>query len=201
MHWSVTVAEQRGYSACAAGAGAAAIGAIVGAGAGMAASGTAGAAGAAGAAGIAGSAGAAGISPVGGVSGAGMAGGAGSVGGVACAKAAPLSIKAAVKAKIFIARLLVLPRHCAGEGRTLRSRNGFSGRGAARTLYRLKPSIGVQRIARRAHRADDVGLTAFIDRFAETADVDVHRSWLDVAVMTPDTVEKTFPREHMRGMF
>ncbi len=198
MHWSVTVAEQRGYSACAAGAGEAAIGAIVGAGAGMAASGTAGAAGAAG---IAGSAGAAGISPVGGVSGAGIAGGAGSVGGVACAKAAPLSIKAAVKAKIFIARLLVLPRHCAGEGRTLRSRNGFSGRGAARTLYRLKPSIGIQRIACRSHRADDVGLAAFVDGFAQAADVYINRAWLDVAVMTPDTVEKTFPREHMRGMF
>ena len=153
------------------------------------------------ASGTAGAAGAAGISPVGGVSGAGIAGGAGSVGGVACAKAAPLSIKAAVKAKIFIARLLVLPRHCAGEGRTLRRRNGFSGRGAARTLYRLKPSVRIQRIARRAHRADDVGLAAFIDRFAETADVDVHRAWLDVAVMTPDAVEQAFPREHMRGMF
>jgi hypothetical protein len=95
-HWSVTVFEQRGYSACAVGGGAAAIGAITGAGGG---------------AGIAGSAGAAGISPVGGVSGAGIAGGAGSGGGVACAIAAPLIIRAAVKASIFIARLLALSAH------------------------------------------------------------------------------------------
>ena len=153
------------------------------------------------ASGTAGAAGAAGISPVGGVSGAGIAGGAGSVGGVACAKAAPLSIKAAVKAKIFIARLLVLPRHCAGEGRTLRSRNGFSGRGAARTLYRLKPSVRIQRIACRSHGTDDVGLAAFVDGLAQAADVHIDRAWLDVAVMTPDAVEQPFTRKHMRGMF
>jgi hypothetical protein len=56
---------------------------------------------------MAGSAGAAGISPTGGVSGAGIAGGAGSGGGVACASAALLIIRAAVKASILIKRLLV----------------------------------------------------------------------------------------------
>ena len=124
MHWSVTVFEQRGYSACGAGADTAAIGAIVGAG---------GAGGVSGAgvtaAGIAGSAGAAGISPVGGVSGAGMAGGAGSVGGVVCATTVPLSNRAAVKANDFMARLLFNPRGGAGKIRTLRRGNGFSARG------------------------------------------------------------------------
>ena len=56
----------------------------------------------------------------------------------------------------------------------------------------LKPAVGIQRVARRTNSADNVELSAFVDRFAQAADMDVNGARFDVAVVPPDAVEQTF---------
>ncbi len=58
-------------------------------------------------------------------------------------------------------------------------------------LPRSEATLGVQRIAGRPHCADDIGITAFIDRLAQPPDMDVHGPGFDIAVMAPDAVEQS----------
>src|SRR3546814_3516441 len=57
-------------------------------------------------------------------------------------------------------------------------------------------SVGIQRIAGRAHRADDVAMAAVrVDRLAQAADMHVHRAQFDVAVLPPYAVQQPLRSE------
>src|SRR6516165_4418776 len=64
-----------------------------------------------------------------------------------------------------------------------------------RALARFAEAI-VQRIAGTAHRADRINTVTTIERFAQTADVHVDSTFIDINVAAPYSVEQLFARKH-----
>ena len=56
--------------------------------------------------------------------------------------------------------------------------------------------FGIERVARRPDGADEVGLAAFVQCLAKPTNVNVDGSKVDVRVVAPNRVQKTFPRKH-----
>src|SRR5689334_18240013 len=67
-----------------------------------------------------------------------------------------------------------------------------------RASLRLGKSLGVERIARRAHRADDIGLA---QRQAQPTDMDVDGAQFDILAVRPHRVEQLLAREDPARIF
>src|SRR5205823_6154465 len=61
-------------------------------------------------------------------------------------------------------------------------------------------ALAIERIARRANRADQVGTRAGVERLAQPADMDVYRSRINLGVVAPDGFKQAFAREHTTRM-
>src|ERR1700722_19759861 len=57
----------------------------------------------------------------------------------------------------------------------------------------------VERVARGAHRAHEVFVAAFVERFAQAADMDIDGAELDLGIAAPDGIEQLLAREHTAG--
>src|SRR6185437_253102 len=55
---------------------------------------------------------------------------------------------------------------------------------------------GIERVARGAHRADDVGPVAVVERLAQPPDMHVDGAQLELGVAAPYGVEQLLAREH-----
>ena len=78
----------------------------------------------------------------------------------------------------------------------VRQRTGSAARSAHRARRKHESLVGVEGVADAAHGANDIGATAGVQGLAQTKDVNVDRSGLDVDVAPPYGVEKPLARKH-----
>lgn len=60
--------------------------------------------------------------------------------------------------------------------------------------------FGIQRIARRAHGADQIQFGLPVNRLTQTADMNIHRPWFDMDVRAPHGVQKFLTRKYPARM-
>src|SRR5262249_37684815 len=68
------------------------------------------------------------------------------------------------------------------------------GYGAGTSVHPAEPVV--ERVTRPAYGADGVGHMAAIDRLAQATNMDIDRSFVDVDIGAPDTIEQLLSREH-----
>src|SRR5882762_5921179 len=59
---------------------------------------------------------------------------------------------------------------------------------------------GVERVADRAHSAQQIGAAGAVERLAQPPDMDIDGAHLDLGIVAPYPVEQLLAREHAAGM-